>query len=123
MREGVGSVKGVGGLEGEEGFMGGFTSASDLINSNNNYSYDELGKLIKDEQENIQQINWRNDGKISSIIRGTGGTESSLIFTYDPMCQRLSKEIYDENDEWVETTYYIRDPQVRNFKGFAPAKL
>jgi len=40
-----------------------------------------------------------------------------------PMGERLSKEIYDENDAWVETTYYIRDALVRNFKDFAPAKL
>jgi len=39
------------------------------------------------------------------------------------MGQGLSKEIYDENDAWVETTYYIRDALVRNFKDFAPAKL
>jgi hypothetical protein len=39
------------------------------------------------------------------------------------MGQRLSKEIYDENDAWVETTYYIRDAQARNFKDFALAKL
>jgi hypothetical protein len=73
--------------------------------------------------ENIIDIQWRNDGKISSILRGTGGTESSLVFTYNPMGQRLSKEIYDENDAWVETTYYIRDAQARNFKDFALAKL
>ena len=86
-----------------------FSARSNLFNTDNNYSYDELGQLIKDEQENIQHINWRADGKISSIIRGTGGSQSSLLFTYNPMGQRLSKEIYDENDAWVETTYYIRD--------------
>ena len=100
-----------------------FSARSNLINTDNNYSYDELGQLIKDEQENIQHINWRADGKISSIIRSAGGSQSSLLFTYNPMDQRLSKEIYDENDAWVETTYYIRDALVRNFKDFAPAKL
>jgi len=76
----------------------------------------EKSQLIKDEQENIQHINWRADGKISSIIRTTGGSQSSLLFTYNPMGQSLSKELYDENDAWVETTYYIRDALVRNLK-------
>ncbi|HLT32870.1 MAG TPA: RHS repeat-associated core domain-containing protein [Aquaticitalea sp.] len=91
--------------------MSGFTNDPLTINTNNNYSYDELGQLIKDEQENIAEIKWRNDGKIAQIIRGSGGTEKSLIFGYNPSGERISKKIFDENGTWVETTYYIRDAQ------------
>src|SRR5690606_6557792 len=48
---------------------------------------------------------------IAQIIRGSGGTEKSLIFGYNPSGERISKKIFDENGTWVETTYYIRDAQ------------
>jgi len=64
--------------------MGAFDDASANINSNNNYRYDELGQLVADNQEGIAGITWRNDGKISSIQRGSGSTAQELFFSYDP---------------------------------------
>ena len=89
--------------------MGSFTDDPLLINTDNNYAYDELGQLIKDEQETIAEIKWRNDGKIAQIKRGSGGTQKSLVFGYNPSGERISKKIFDQNGTWVETTYYIRD--------------
>ena len=35
----------------------------------NNYGYDEIGNLIKDDQENIEEIDWTVAGKVKSITR------------------------------------------------------
>ncbi len=56
--------------------MGPFDDNPSAINVNNNSpstalsarSYDELGRLIRDAQEGIAAIDWRNDGKIRAII-------------------------------------------------------
>src|SRR5690554_1782056 len=79
------------------------------LNSANNYGYDELGQLIRDEQEGIAAIDWRNDGKIRGIIRASGNTERDLGFTYNPSGNRLSKNIYDANGDVQYSNYYIRD--------------
>lgn len=42
--------------------MGAFDNNVNTINSANNYSYDEEGRLIKDKQEEIDTIIWRVDG-------------------------------------------------------------
>lgn len=49
--------------------MGPFESNPLIINTNNNYSYDEEGRLIKDVQEEIDTIIWRVDGKVKEIRR------------------------------------------------------
>src|SRR5690554_4461220 len=87
--------------------MGSFTNDPLTINTNNNYSYDELGQLIKDQQENIAEIKWRNDGKIAQITRGSGGNEKSLIFGYNPSGERISKkiDIYYVIDTVAETAF------------------
>ena len=42
--------------------MGTFDNDVNFINTNNNYSYDEEGRLTKDKQEEIDTIIWRVDG-------------------------------------------------------------
>ncbi len=56
--------------------QGTFTAVPSDINSLNNYRYDELGQLTHDAQEEIENITWRNDGKIKSITRvGNSGLD------------------------------------------------
>ena len=50
---------------------------------NNNYKYDEIGNLTKDNQEEIEEIKWRVDGKIAEIKRGSGSNKQNLVFNYD----------------------------------------
>ena len=53
--------------------------------SANNYTYDQLGKLIKDQQEQIFSIEWRSgDKKIKKLTRTTtAGNKSDMEFVND----------------------------------------
>ena len=42
-----------------------------------NYAYDEIGNLNKDEAEEIQEIKWNVAGKVTDIIRKAGSTKCS----------------------------------------------
>jgi RHS repeat-associated protein len=76
-----------------------------------NYFYDELGQLIRDKQEKIENIIWRVDGKISYISRNNGSGKSELSFTYDAMGSRVEKTVNNDGGTWTETEYYVRDAQ------------
>lgn len=89
--------------------MGTFVSDPNFIATSNNYMYDELGQLVSDSQEGIGVILWRNDGKISNIVRDMGGNEQHLDFTYSPSGERLSKEVFDNAENHLYSNYYIRD--------------
>jgi hypothetical protein len=98
----------------------GFTSnyATDIDDQGaDNYEYDEIGNLIADAQEQIDNIDWTVYGKIKSISRTTGSTKPDLVFNYDASGNRISKTMIPRDgsgqrptDEWV-TTYYVRDAQ------------
>lgn len=97
--------------------MGTFNDDVATINDGitNNYQYDEIGNLIKDTQEEIEEIKWRVDGKIAEIKRGTGSNKQNLVFNYDVGGNRIAKHLYlyDTNNEymWEKSTYYVRDAQ------------
>lgn len=83
------------------------------INTLNNYSYDEIGNLVKDNQEGIANIDWTVYGKIKEITRTTASTAKNLIFAYDAAGNRISKTSYGNGQpstSWV-STYYVRDAQ------------
>jgi hypothetical protein len=86
-------------------------SSADAVKTNNNYRYTELGELLSDNQEEIEEIIWRVDGKIKEIRRTESSTKKNLKFDYDPMGNRVAKHIYNSNDEWLNSTYYMRDAQ------------
>ena len=94
-----------------------FDYADDLEtqNSADNYVYDEIGNLIKDEAENIEEISWRVDGKISEIIRGARDNAPNLAFEYDAMGNRIAKIVKPQTvgtesgeHDWT-ITHYVRD--------------
>lgn len=83
----------------------------------NNYEYDAIGNLTKDEQEHIAEITWTVYGKIKSVVRDNIGTHSlpDLEFAYDASGNRIMKLVKPRSagvllgeDQW-EYTYYVRD--------------
>ncbi len=89
-----------------------FNPTVSTINSNNNYSYDEEGRLIKDNQEGISKIVWRVDGKVKEIQRGSDTSKRYIRFDYDAMGHRIAKHVYDNTGvNLKKSTYYILDAQ------------
>lgn len=80
-----------------------------------NYTYDEIGNLISDVSEEIDQIEWNVYGKIATITRTATSTKPDLEFIYDAFGNRIVKIVKPRNgsglevqDEW-SYTYYMRD--------------
>src|SRR5690606_20020306 len=67
--------------------------------SSNNYQYDAIGNLIKDNAEGISPITWNVYGKISSITKSSG----TITYTYDATGNRITKTVGGV------TTLYVRD--------------
>ncbi|MCB9262599.1 MAG: RHS repeat-associated core domain-containing protein [Flavobacteriales bacterium] len=98
---------------------------SDMVNSSNytndiddqlpgNYLYDEIGNLISDQAEGIDNIEWTVYGKIKSIDKNnTAPILADLEFEYTPDGNRAMKRVITKNAMGtivsVEETYYIRD--------------
>jgi len=92
--------------------MGTFDNNPTTINQNNNYAYDAEGRLIKDVQEEIEQIVWRMDGKVKEIIRTPGSEKKNISFDYNSMGNRIAKHVYNSQTLMLEkSTYYILDGQ------------
>ncbi|MEN9303692.1 MAG: hypothetical protein RL264_2121, partial [Bacteroidota bacterium] len=88
-----------------------FRPEAHRINVNNNYSYDEEGRLVKDSSERISKIVWRVDGKVKEIQRN-GGSAKWLKFDYDAMGHRIAKHVFSTNGTTLEKSrYYILDAQ------------
>lgn len=88
-----------------------------------NYGYDEIGNLLRDDAEGIDEIVWNVQGKITDIKYAYDFNGSHDIeFVYDGMGQRVAKivkphagltypsgEVWlEDEDKWTET-YYVRD--------------
>jgi len=90
----------------------GSSYADDLESqASGNYTYDKIGNLISDAEEEIQEIKWTVYGKISEIIRTSLSTKSNLKFIYDASGNRIAKIVIpDVNDPEQNTiTWYSRD--------------
>ncbi|MEL7530986.1 MAG: RHS repeat-associated core domain-containing protein, partial [Bacteroidota bacterium] len=93
----------------DQGFV---SSPVDGINPAN-YSYDAIGNLISDAEEEIENITWTVAGKIRTIERETTSDKPDLEFGYGPAGNRIFKIVKpDPSDEatW-KYTYYQRDAQ------------
>ncbi len=85
--------------------------------SPDNYDYDEIGNLIADEQEKIENIEWTVSGKIRKVTRKeeAGVSKPDLEFAYDASGNRIMKlekprvdgDLLPEH-AW-SYTYYVRD--------------
>jgi len=69
-----------------------------------NYDYDAIGNLIKDNSEGISAITWTLGGKVKQVTK-TNGT--ILIFSYDAQGNRVSKELVTPSE--TRKTFYLRD--------------
>ncbi len=86
-----------------------FEATIATINDINNYKYDQEGRLIYDEQEDIDNIEWRVDGKVLKITRPSGSLKKNIIFEYDAMGHRVGKHVLTSGDVLEKSTYYILD--------------
>lgn len=82
------------------------TNADDLeAQSLDNYEYNAIGQLVKNNQDNIEYI--YNASGLVTQIKKDGNV--FLNFYYDDRGQRIRKEVtYDNGNIWNET-YYVRD--------------
>lgn len=74
-------------------------SQRSLAQSTDNYQYDAIGNLIKDNAEGISDIHWNVYGKIASITKGSGLIE----YGYDASGNRVSKSFNGKQ------SFYVRD--------------
>jgi RHS repeat-associated protein len=71
-----------------------------------NYGYDEVGNLIRDDQSGVSNIAWTPYGKIARVTNG-----SDLVYRYDGLGNRISKVARAPKGSGLDdlTTYYVRD--------------
>jgi len=106
-----------------DGGMGDFVGEAD-------YTYDKVGNLTSDENEDIAEIKWNAAGKITEIIpmKAADGElqKPHIVYSYDGMGNRILKQVnanpdFSTGDDphfisrlitdvpAVTTTYYVRD--------------
>ena len=87
-----------------------YDNTSATINATNNYGYDELGHLIRDNQKEIAKITWSVYGKVLEVIRKSGSSKYNLKFDYDVQNKRIAKHVLKSDGiTIVKTEYYLRD--------------
>ena len=91
---------------------GTFDNSTSGVNANNNYRYDALGNLIRDERAEIHAIDWTVAGKVRSVARTLGSTLKPLQFAYGASGQRVMKQVGEPGtDAGAYREHYIRDAQ------------
>ena len=76
----------------------------------NNYGYDEIGQLIKDDAEKIDKITWTVTNKVKKVIYKGDLQGKKIRFEYDAMGHRISKHVTSITGD-VSSTYYVLDAQ------------
>ncbi|MEO8588693.1 MAG: DUF5675 family protein [Flavobacteriales bacterium] len=74
-----------------------------------NYIYDELGNLVKDKINWIEEIKWTATGKVREVIRPDGSGKQRLSFAYDAGGHRSLKNLLDENGNLQARDHYVHD--------------
>ena len=90
------------------------TSTIDLDNQNaNNYEYDAIGQLTKDEAEGILSIEWTISAKVKQVSiddNNDGVEDRTLDFLYDALGNRIKKtETFITTPNPQRTTFYVRN--------------
>ncbi|OYU93399.1 MAG: hypothetical protein CFE21_20710 [Bacteroidetes bacterium B1(2017)] len=99
-------------LAGYEDIKPGQSYVSNTL-AGNNYSYDAIGNLVQDQQEEIEQIIWNVYCKIAEITRTPESNKAGLAFLYNPSGQRICKIVKPAGagpEAW-HYTYYMLDAQ------------
>jgi RHS repeat-associated protein len=115
VNDAIGAAITTGDIDDQGAFTAAPTTGSGLgnINISNNYAFDEIGNLIKDNQEGIASVGWTVYGKINNITRTGVSTARNMVFAYDAAGNRISKTSYTNGQAstlW-NNTYYVRDAQ------------
>jgi len=71
-----------------------------------NYTYDALGNLLRDQQANLTAVNWTVYGKMSRIAKSDGST---IAYGYDVGSNRITKSYATTSG--TTTSHYVRDAQ------------
>jgi RHS repeat-associated protein len=93
---------------------GNYTEDIDSQNDDN-YTYDGIGNLVKDNAEKIANIEWSVYGKILSISKEASvvtGVVQRIEYSYDAAGNRIAKKVYSNNNNTeyrVANTGYVRD--------------
>ena len=76
-----------------------------------NYQYDEIGNLIADASEKIDDIEWTLNGKVKRVKKRNGADEEvEVVYTYDVAGNRSSKRVYVAGaTQATKQTFYFRD--------------
>ncbi|MEL6140712.1 MAG: hypothetical protein AAFU67_03755, partial [Bacteroidota bacterium] len=76
-----------------------------------NYTYDRIGQLTSDRQEEIAQIGWTAYGKMSRLDRIPGSDKPALKFAYGAQGNRIMKSVMQsgQSTAMAANTYYVRD--------------
>lgn len=90
-----------------------FNNNLSTLNTANNYGYDDLGNLIRDNAEEIAEIKWNLNGKIAEIKRTTNSQKPDLEFGYDAFGRRQYKLIKPKDNtgnikpmkDWIKKWY------------------
>ncbi len=73
-----------------------------------NYTYDEIGQLISDKSEEIEKIEWTNNGKVSKVTRTGSSIKPDLEFGYDAMGSRVFKSVKSKGGA-LKNIFYMKD--------------
>lgn len=86
----------------------GNTGQNDYTGGDNTkmFEYDEIGNLIKDPVEQIDNIEWTVYGKVKKITRISTSTKPDLEFEYDAMGNRIKKIVKPRNGTSMLTERY-----------------
>ncbi len=78
----------------------------------NNYDYDSIGNLVKDNQEGITRIAWTVYGKIDTIFKSRNNYNDTIVYGYDAGGNRISKSVARSGSNLAgktKITWYVRD--------------
>ena len=78
-------------------------SANGLNYGNHLYEYDEIGNLIKNGSDGIQNIIWNIQGKVEKVVR----TNATITYRYDASGNRIIKQVATTTTNHVN--FYLRD--------------
>jgi RHS repeat-associated protein len=78
--------------------------------ADNNYGYDAIGNLVRDDAEHITGIKWNVYGKIQEITKNVSGAITTIKYTYDASGNRISQTVISPSDDPMYT-WYVRDAQ------------
>ncbi len=87
--------------------VGSVTGADDIEDQDgNNYEYNDIGQLIKNNEENIAYL-YNASGLVTEVKKGN---QPAVKFFYNDKGHRVRKEAYNlSNGNLSHTEYYVRD--------------